>query len=325
MVNRTDENLDDRLDKFSDQLQDEYYYMILLRFLCDLGLVNQPVKFNTKWLITFEQDYQKLFETKANQANNALPTSVDAKIILTATPYLLFEQFKLDDNYRAYLEEIMISNKVLRTGIKKTSYQNTYELIRGAQSRTITFESSNKQFSFSEISLIFYSSYQHKSIYDSYNAEVALTTVSSIRLENASNTYSEFITVKFDLTDEHDKHIMYCAFITWICNGSSIASLSDYAHNPIYQEAPRKNKYFTSSDERRYIDLRRSKGHTREFEQVNRNDSDLTITIELKNLLTKRMRLRVTGYYQGEYMYMLGNNGLIMNYMEYGVKRESKV
>ena len=37
------------------------------------------------------------------------------------------------------------------------------------------------------------------------------------------------------------------------------------------------------------------------------------------------MRLRVTAYYQGEYMYMLGNNGLIMNYMEYSVKRESKV
>ena len=62
-VNRTDENLDERLDKFSDELQNEYYYMISLRFLCDLGLVNQPVKFNTKWLITFEQDYQKLFET----------------------------------------------------------------------------------------------------------------------------------------------------------------------------------------------------------------------------------------------------------------------
>ena len=67
--------------------------MILLRFLCDLGLVNQPVKFNTKWLITFKQDYQKLFETKANQVNDALPTSVDAKIILTVTPYLLFKQF----------------------------------------------------------------------------------------------------------------------------------------------------------------------------------------------------------------------------------------
>ena len=52
--------------------------MIPSRFLCDLGLVNQPVNFNTKWLITFKQDYQKLFETKANQANDALPTSINA-------------------------------------------------------------------------------------------------------------------------------------------------------------------------------------------------------------------------------------------------------
>ena len=47
-ANRTDDNPDNRLDKFSDQLQDEYYHMIPSRFLCDLGLVNQPVKFNTK-------------------------------------------------------------------------------------------------------------------------------------------------------------------------------------------------------------------------------------------------------------------------------------
>ena len=153
-ANKTDDNLDDRLD-------------IPLRFLCDLGLVNQPVKFNTEWLITFEQNYQKLFQTKANRAHDALPTSVDAKIILTATPYLLFKQFKLDDNYCTYLERLMISNKVLRTGIKKTPYQKTYKLIVGMQSRTITFESSNKQFSFLEISLVFDSSHQHKSIYDS--------------------------------------------------------------------------------------------------------------------------------------------------------------
>ena len=133
--------------------------MILLRFLCDLSLVNQPVKFNTKWLITFEQDYQNLFETKANQAHDASPTTVDAKIILTVTVYLLFKQFKLDDNYCAYLKGIMISNKVLRTGIKKTPYQKTYELVTGAQSRTITFESSNKQFSFLEILLVFDSSH----------------------------------------------------------------------------------------------------------------------------------------------------------------------
>ena len=74
---------------------------------------------------------------------------------------------------------------------------------------------------------------------------------------------------------------MHSAFVPWICNGSSIAPLSDYAHNTIYQEASSKDKYFTSPDERLYIGLRRSKVHTGEFERANRNDSDLTITIEL--------------------------------------------
>ena len=33
------------------------------------------------------------------------------------------------------------------------------------------------------------------------------------------------------------------------------------------------------------------------------------------------MRLRVTGYLQGEYVYMLGKEGLIMNYKEYGINK----
>ena len=33
----------------------------------------------------FEMDYQRLFETNANQANDTLPDSVDAKIILMST------------------------------------------------------------------------------------------------------------------------------------------------------------------------------------------------------------------------------------------------
>ena len=93
--------------------------------MCDLGLVNQPLKFYTKWLLTFKTDYQRLFETKVNQTVDALPNSVDAQIILTSTLYILFEQFKLGDNCRAYLEGVMISNNVLRTGIKITSYQKS--------------------------------------------------------------------------------------------------------------------------------------------------------------------------------------------------------
>ena len=106
-----------------------------------MGLVSQPVKFNTKWPLTFETNYQRLFETNANQANDAPPDSVDA-IILTSTLHILYEQFKLDNNYRTYLEGIMISNNDLKTEIQPTPYQESYEMVHRSQSRTVTFEPS---------------------------------------------------------------------------------------------------------------------------------------------------------------------------------------
>ena len=78
----------------------------------------------------------------------------------------------------------------------------------------------------------------------------------------------------------------------------------------------RKEKYFTDSDKRLFIDLRWGKSHTGEFDKVNRDDSDLTVTVKLKNSAAKKIRLSVTRYYQGKYIYMLGGDGLIMNYKE---------
>ena len=66
-----------------------------------------------------------------------------------------------------------------------------------------------------------------------------------------------------------------------------------------------------------YIDIRCSKGYTGELERVNRDDSDQVTTVNLKNAATKKMRLYVTGYYQGEYLYMLSKDGLVMNHKEY--------
>ena len=37
------------------------------------------------------------------------------------------------------------------------------------------------------------------------------------------------------------------------------------------------------------------------------------------------MRLRVTGYYQDEYLYSLTNEGLTMNYKEYSVNKHKIV
>ena len=319
---RTDDNIEERIEKFHDQLENNYWYRIPIKFLCDIGFVNTPIKFNTKWRLTFEINMQKSFESKTNQAAGAgYPDTVDAKIILELAPYLLFYQFSLEDTYRAYFEGAMISNQILRMGIKYSPYQKSYEPVAGSQSKTFAFTNALKQFAFLEFSLVFDKSDQHLSINDSYNAETAVVSIKYIKLQNASNTYSEFNTIKLNLEDEEDRYVLYNAFVAWVTKGSSMVPERDYLYNEVKQELPTRKKYFTDSDERVYIDIRKSKGYTGEFERVNRDDSDLVVTVDLKAAATKKMRVYVTGYYQGEYMYMLIKEGLVMNHKEYSIAK----
>ena len=71
-----------------------------------------PIKFNTKWRLTFETNIQKLFESKTNQAADGLPNTVDAKTIIDSMLYLLYYQFDLDDVYRPYFESDMVSENL---------------------------------------------------------------------------------------------------------------------------------------------------------------------------------------------------------------------
>ena len=61
--------------------------------------------------------------------------------------------------------------------------------------------------------------------------------------------------------------------------------------------------------------------YTSELERVNRDDSDLSVTVDLKNAATKKMRLYISGYYQIKYLYMLSKLGLTMQQKEYSVAK----
>ena len=52
---------------------------------------------------------QRLFQANINQAANVLPRATDAEIVLTSAPFIMYEQLKLDGNYRTYLEGVLIS------------------------------------------------------------------------------------------------------------------------------------------------------------------------------------------------------------------------
>ena len=189
------------------------------------------------------------------------------------------------------------------------------------------FKGANKQFSFIEISLVYNKSEQHNTIYDSYNAELTATRVASIQLENLNNKYGE-LHEKFDLRNERDKYEMYRNFVAWAMGGgSSVGPLTEYSNNDVYKELIKYEKYYKAdnSDERLYVDLRHGRGYTNELEKIVRNDSSLTLTVTLKAAATKKLRLRVVGYYQGEYMYSMSNLGLLLTFKDYGIVEQNEM
>ena len=166
----TDENLADRIAKFNDNnaLSTGRVYRIPLRYLVDVGLVNFPTAFNVKFTFNLEQNRIKLFETNgviANLANGnpgPIPTTQpDADIYFYNTPYIQYEEIKLNNTFSEYVTKALQSKWVLRTSIKPTPFQKTYEINVGTQSHIVEFNGANKHFSFVEISLVYDKSEQH--------------------------------------------------------------------------------------------------------------------------------------------------------------------
>ena len=179
--------------------------------MCNLGHVNQCIKFNTKFTLILETEINKLFKTSAQNENHLV--NVDAEIIITSAPYIQYEQIQLDSTFRAYLENTIISQTYLRTGIQKTPFQRTFEINVRSQSHVVDFRGANKLFSFVSISLVYDESDQHRTVYDSYNNELASTKIKSLLLENTAKSYSSLNNVKFDLDDKDDLYLLYVQFV----------------------------------------------------------------------------------------------------------------
>ena len=157
-----------------------------------------------------------------------------------------------------------------------TPYQQSFEINVGSQSLVVYFVGANRQFAFLELSLVYDKSDQHKTIYYSYNVEVATQKIKSLKNGNASSTYALTNEIKYDVDDADDADWLYAHFVAFVCNGCTIAPLTDYANNSTYQDLTKAEKYF-NSDEKMYLHLRRSKGFTNDLESLTRDDSKLTL------------------------------------------------
>ena len=105
----------------------------------------------------------------------------------------------------------------------------------------------------------------------------------SLPLENASPTYSLTGELEYNVSNEDDRHWLYQMPVPYYCEGCSTAPLTQYKNHEIKQELTKeKNSFRDDSDERLYIDMRRSKGYINKLEKLPPNDGGVTLTVKLK-------------------------------------------
>ena len=83
--------------------------------------------------------------------------------------------------------------------------------------------------------------------------------------------------------------------------------------------------FLDSSNERIYIGFHDGLGYRNEVKKPSRNDSKLTLIIELKSALAKKIRLRIWGYTNAEYLHMLVDGGLTLKYKIYTIRSQNYV
>ena len=292
---RTDPNLTYRLVELKYYIFEKHVYRIPVSLIVDLGLVNFSFKTNTKIILTLERNMNKLFES--NKKVTPILENPDALIQFYDRPYISYQEINLTKGADIYFTGILRSETALRQGVLPSPYQQLFEINTGTQSCTCTFKGAQRQFDWLEISIVYDKSFQHTTIYNSYDLEIASKLIKIIKFENTSRTYSLTGKLSFDLEKDDDKNILYKLLVAKACDGCSTAPLTQYKNNEIYQEITEWDKFTSNeTDDRIYIDMRRSKGYTDELEKLNRDDSGLAVTTVLKEAASKKLRLRITGF-----------------------------
>lgn len=151
--------------------------------------------------------------------------------------------------------------------VQKTSIQKTYEMYIRFDSINVDFLGSNRQFDWLEISLVNDKSDKH-TIHDSYNVELAAKYIKSIK---AQQTKKKLIDNN-SIDNVMQKHYLYKKFVAWNCDCCSVAPLTSYIHNPIYQELIDKSDYLGDKNHKR---IKVRSGYTDEMEKLEKSDSDI--------------------------------------------------
>ena len=142
--------------------------------------------------------------------------SPNAQILWHDTPYIQYEQIRLEDKFRMYYE--CCQKKYSKWMFKRYPTKNclNQEQVHRTTVLRSEFVAANLQFNWLLILIVIDKSDEHQTIYDSYYMELANNKL------------------KFDRIDNSEKYLLYIQYLAWVCNGCLIASLKEYSSTPIF-------------------------------------------------------------------------------------------
>ena len=129
-----------------------------------------------------ERNMNKLFES--NKKVTAISDEPDALIQFYDRTNISYQEINLTQNFDIYFSVILRAEAALKMGVINSPYQQMFEINKGIQSITVTFKGAQRQFKWMEISLVYDKSYQHQTIYNSYNVELAPQFIQSLKFDN---------------------------------------------------------------------------------------------------------------------------------------------
>ena len=133
------------------------------------------------------------------------------KAVAISRPYISYQKLNLTKTFDIYFSGILRAETALRMGVLPASYQQLFGINKGVQSLTVTFKGAQRQFEGLEISLVYDKSYQHLTVYDSYDLELASKMVQSIKFENTTSTYSLTGKLEYNYKNQDEKYIIAMA------------------------------------------------------------------------------------------------------------------
>ena len=93
---------------------------------------------------------------------------------------------------RSSQETVLLADSLKKSKLKQ-------ETNRGSDSLNVEFLGANRQFDWIEISIVPDKSDKHRTIYDSYNRELASQTIKTLQLTNFTEIYSLTNEKKYDI------------------------------------------------------------------------------------------------------------------------------